>query len=97
METPDSAEAIVIDGFQLTTYPNPFSEYTNVSFSLENASLVRFEVYNFSRQKVISKAKEYPFGQHEMKISADHLKAGIYVLRVRANDQVEMMKVIVQY
>jgi hypothetical protein len=85
-----------VNGLQLTTYPNPFSEYTNVSFSLENASVVRFEVYSFSGQKVISKAKEYPSGQHEMKISADHLKAGIYLLRVRSDDQVEMMKVILQ-
>jgi len=70
----------VDDEFSLHNFPNPFSNQTNISYTLPKESLVRLSVTNMLGQTVavledgVSKTK----GTHTLKFEANELPSGMY-------------------
>jgi hypothetical protein len=68
-------------------YPNPVKNTLNLSYS-ENISDV--SVYNLLGQQVIAKA----INANQSQIDMSHLTSGTYMVKVTANNQVKIIKVI---
>jgi hypothetical protein len=62
-------------------YPNPFSNTTNVEFSLTQPEKISIDVYNLLGEKVTSVAEAtYGIGSHTATINADNLSQGVYYM-----------------
>lgn len=69
-------------------YPNPFSNTTAVSLTLNKRADVSVEVFNLMGQKVSEVAtRSLEAGTHTISINATGLKAGIYTYSVIANGE----------
>ncbi|MCF8380772.1 MAG: T9SS type A sorting domain-containing protein [Bacteroidales bacterium] len=79
-------------------YPVPATSNVNVEFSIENKALVQVEVYNLSGMKVYTLINEmYPAGSHQVNCDFNgKLNAGIYLLRMKAGNNLDAAKLIVR-
>ena len=75
---------------KIKIYPNPTSDKLFVSSSLE---LIRYEIYNFSGQKLLDKS----FDNQSKFTDVSHLKKGIYILKLLdKNQKVQTVKFIIE-
>ncbi len=76
-------------------HPNPFNPTTEVAFSLDQASMIKLEVYNVVGQQVAVLAEGmYPAGDHEVSWDAVEHSSGVYFYRLTADDFVETKKMV---
>jgi len=81
---------------ELINYPNPFSSFTNIEFSLGKSGFVCLSVHDISgkfQKSIIS--KKLSSGKHQIEWNAEGLPAGIYFLRLETNEVSETRKMIV--
>ncbi len=84
----------------LTVYPNPFNYKTTIGFTLKEESKVNLTLYNQVGTLVntITEAN-YSSGNHEIEMTADNLRPGIYLLNIEitSNGQTysKVIKVVV--
>jgi hypothetical protein len=77
-------------------YPNPFNPATVIPFSLPRESRVRLEVFNIIGERVALLIDEVrPAGTYGERFDASRLASGVYVYRIRANDFVKALKLLV--
>ena len=77
----------VAKGSELSVFPNPFSDLTNVSYSLTEASEVRVDVVNVVGQTVYSKDfGTLSAGEQRFELDGTSLEAGMYLINVTVND-----------
>ncbi|MBD3218304.1 MAG: T9SS type A sorting domain-containing protein [candidate division Zixibacteria bacterium] len=91
----DDTDTPVPDAFNLSqNYPNPFNPITRIDFSLaQDMPRVQFEVYNILGRKVHSKTMtDLSAGAYTIEFSGEGLSSGIYLYRLRADDQVVTKK-----
>ena len=82
-------------GLSLNAYPNPFNPETNISFTLNQNSDVKLNVYNLKGQKVDTIANRYfPKGEHDVVWKAGKFSSGVYFIRIEIDKQNEIKKVI---
>jgi len=75
-------ESTVIESALLATYPNPFAETMNISFSTIEQVSVSAVLYDvLGREVYMSPDGAYSAGFHEMSLTPD-LPPGVYVLRL---------------
>lgn len=75
---------------KIKIYPNPTSDKLFVSSSLE---LIRYEVFDFSGKKLLDKS----FDNQNKSIEVNHLKKGIYILKlIDKNQKVQTVKFIIE-
>ena len=75
-------------------YPNPFTEITNISFTLKKDENVTINVYNMLGEKVYS--NDYGTmsqGEHIIQINGNNLSSGLYLVRLSAGDYTISKKV----
>jgi PKD repeat protein len=83
--------------FGLTVYPNPFETQANVSFSLENEKKVELNVYDMIGKQVMSLTNgNLSGGLHRYMIDGSDLGAGVYFVKLKADNRESVMKVILQ-
>jgi cyclomaltodextrinase / maltogenic alpha-amylase / neopullulanase len=81
-------------------YPNPFNGFTTISFDLPEMMDVSLEIYNVMGQKVTGwNLPMLTAGFHSVtwdgaKQNGVASTSGVYLFRLRANDQVEMKKMV---
>ena len=77
-------------GFNLLpNYPNPFNPNTVIPFSLEKAGMVQLEVFDLLGRKVATLVdEELQQGRHSYSFEGTSLSSGIYVYRLKQNDQI---------
>ncbi|RMH89408.1 MAG: T9SS C-terminal target domain-containing protein [Calditrichaeota bacterium] len=69
-------------------YPNPFNPATTIRYTLLRAAHVRLEIFNSVGQRVATLVDEHrPAGDYTIRWDAQHLPAGIYFYRIRAEAQ----------
>jgi hypothetical protein len=83
---------------KISTYPNPFTNNSFISFKIRRPGIVSVEVYDITG-KIIAKPidqKHYPAGKYIERIDTKllHIAAGTYVYRVTINKELYVQKVI---
>ena len=86
-EIPTSIEKFEIHKTQLSVYPNPFTNTTNVEFVLKGGANVELNVYNLVGQKVMSVALGHrTSGKHNITLNKGDLNSGMYILQIDAGN-----------
>ncbi|MBR3939135.1 MAG: T9SS type A sorting domain-containing protein [Bacteroidales bacterium] len=75
-------------------YPNPFSEFTTIDFSIPTAGNVRFFVVNTLGRLVYQKEDFYAEGRHSIDFSYSDLSTGIYYYGIEFEGKRLMKKMI---
>lgn len=80
----------------LSNYPNPFNSSTTISYGISTSSRVELEVYNLLGVKIaaIESGTKAP-GNYTLEWDAQQLQEGIYLLQLKANDQLITKKIII--
>ncbi|MCK5823706.1 MAG: T9SS type A sorting domain-containing protein [Bacteroidales bacterium] len=77
-------------------YPNPFTNETNITYSVSEKSLVVLNIYNIGGELIQTLVNENKLpGSYSVKWNVSNLAAGIYVYQIKANDFSDMKRCIV--
>lgn len=64
-------------------YPNPFNPVTRIKYTLPEASIVNFTVFDISGRKVFSKSNQAKSaGNHTINFDATRYPSGVYIYRI---------------
>ncbi|VAX28429.1 hypothetical protein MNBD_IGNAVI01-2918 [hydrothermal vent metagenome] len=70
-------------------YPNPFNPNTKIQFSIPTQSFVKLSVYNILGQEVAILVNEVkPIGTYEVDFNAANLSTGVYVYRLKSQNNI---------
>ena len=71
----------------VSSYPNPFSDYTTLMYKLAETGKVILTIYNHLGQKVcILVNGQQPKGRQEVQWNAEGMPAGVYFYRLTTDD-----------
>ena len=80
----------------VSVYPNPFGEYTNVTFNLNIASNVSVEVIDIMGKPVYTiSEREFATGQNNIRLSSNTLPNGMYILKLTIGNEIVNHKISV--
>lgn len=103
--TPGGGKSMPIDNFvssinvvptDLKVYPNPASDFTNLSFRLEEDCDVQVNIFDIRGALVKSERLNNVIGETHFRIDLSGFTKGLYIIRVTSPEYVENLKVIVQ-
>ena len=100
MEQAIGAESAVADGYSLgASFPNPFSESTEVSFRIPETTDVQFAIFDVNGQEVRRFIDRYQSGEHKLEWDGNDqegrkVSAGVYYLRMIAPDFTATRKMV---
>lgn len=77
------------DSENFKSYPNPVKDILNLSY---NKTISNVSIYNLVGQKIITKS----INATQSQIDMSHLASGTYLVKVTADDQMKIIKVIKQ-
>ncbi|MCD4730352.1 MAG: S8 family serine peptidase [Bacteroidales bacterium] len=81
--------------FNFIIYPSPFSEYTNLSYSIPGKSFVNIEIYNINGGHISTPVSEFQQeGKHEVLIHGTELPGGVYFCRLQVGEDVLTKKIV---
>ncbi len=85
------------NAFAITAYPNPASDFVNLTVELEEASAVTIEVVNMLGAVVSTiETQNLAIGTHYNELDVADLTEGVYFIKTTVNETVEMTKIVVQ-
>lgn len=95
-ESATPQENMVVNSFALyQNYPNPFNPQTNITFDLDEASLVNLKVFNVAGQEIAVIANgNYASGRHVVSFDATGMASGVYLYRLEANGHAAQQKMV---
>ena len=77
-------------------HPNPFKEYSSITFSLQQEQHVVLEVYDSLGRKVQTLAdKAYGPGSHTLGVAAKQLEPGLYSYRLQAGSSSAIRQMLI--
>ncbi len=77
-------------------YPNPFDDYSSITFSLRKEQHVLLEVYDALGRKVKTLAdKPYGPGSHHEGVEAKGLEPGLYSYRLQAGSSSAIRQMLI--
>ncbi|MFA6923623.1 MAG: C25 family cysteine peptidase [Bacteroidales bacterium] len=79
-----------------TTYPNPFKNYMTISYTLNNTSSVKIELYDIMGNKIktiLEKGKENS-GKHDIIFNGYNLSNGIYYCVLKTDSETKTRKIV---
>jgi PKD repeat protein len=89
-----------IPGFNIpdavTVSPNPFAGFVQINYSSSNTASVKVELTDVLGQVLLSQVKNFLPGSQLITVNTSELAAGIYFIKVEANNTVRSFKVIRQ-
>ena len=90
-ETISTTETSFID-----VYPNPVSNESTISFSLNQSQNVSLKIFDVNGKFVSSLAdRNFEEGEHQIEFNAEKINAGIYFLKMQAGEFLKTEKLIV--
>lgn len=83
--------------FNLGVFPNPFSEYFNVSYTLNKKSNVSIEIFDVMGKSVYKTGNNIQAaGKHQLSFKPAFYSSGIYLVKLGVNENYITQKVIYQ-
>lgn len=91
----DGIEDEFPENFQLSNYPNPFNSTTNFVIDIKKPGSFTLEVYDSVGRKAaeIFNHKRLSSGRHTIAWEAKQLTTGMYFVRLRGNDRVQIQTI----
>ena len=98
LKTVSAVKSAALDPhFNLSNFPNPFSQQTEISYSLEEPARVVLSVYNVLGSRVMSVDKGLQVsGKHSIALQAGGLAEGVYTCEVVAGGKREVRMLSLQ-
>ncbi|MFK7845395.1 MAG: T9SS type A sorting domain-containing protein [Rhodothermales bacterium] len=82
-----SSPTIPINYSLAPSYPNPFTNTTNIRYALPQSTFVRLEIFDTLGRRVNTlENRQQPAGWHEISFDAAHLPNGVYFYRLTAGN-----------
>ena len=78
---------------ELSIYPNPFTQETQVSFSLDHSAVVKIEVTNLIGQSMWLSQEEKAAGNQLYRLGSD-LPDGVYLLSIEVDGRKLVRRII---
>jgi len=76
-------------------YPNPFTDTTNITFTLPTASQINLSLYDIAGRLVKEVASGfYSSGEHKLTLDSAGLTSGVYILRLTDADQIADCRIV---
>ena len=81
---------------RLNVYPNPFSEFTNIQYSLDERSEIELSVIDLTGRLIqhITRETREP-GTYSFRLNGTTLKTGVYFIRMMNNGSMSLNKILV--
>jgi hypothetical protein len=78
----------------LYNYPNPFNPVTTVEYTIEKTSNVLLEIYDITGRKIdtLIRERKNP-GRYSFTLNAGNMGTGMYILRLKTDDQHTIRKI----
>ncbi len=71
----------------VVVYPNPASEFVNISFEVVNPSEIRIEMYDMIGQKVRIQDEGFSYeGAYNVEFPVSDLESGMYLIIINTGD-----------
>jgi hypothetical protein len=85
------------EGTRIEVYPNPFSSSATISFYLSEAAHTSIDLFDLAGRKTKTLFEEYAeAGNHRILLTAEPLRAGIYLLQFHSGSRVSAMKMVIE-
>ena len=79
----------------LTNYPNPFSNFTTIKFSIPDSDITSIRIYNMQGQLIKELTTNfYTAGEHEITFETNQLKSGQYICKMKSGKYSKSIKLI---
>ena len=79
----------------ISSFPNPFSNQTNVVFNLKRNTDIEVSIYNLMGVRVLQiPTKTYYSGENRLKIERNELASGNYLLILKGSNNQKLIKII---
>jgi hypothetical protein len=83
------------DALRLSVYPSPFTDLTNINYTLQKPSKMKVEVYNVVGEKVaVILDENQSGGQHKLQMKAEDVNYinGVYYIKIMVDNTVIVRK-----
>ena len=78
-------------------YPNPFSQSSTISFTLEEGSYVNIDLFDLAGSKIVSIAsRQFEEGEYQIPFDRKNISSGIYILQMKVNQKTVLIKIAIQ-
>lgn len=79
----------------LPAYPNPFNSSTNIAFTLPNSADVDIKIYNLLGEEITTLISDhYTAGTHTVSWDAGDLPSGMYLCKLQAGNNRQIIKLL---
>jgi len=80
----------------ISVFPNPANEFTNVNFSIFENDVVTFNIYDQSGKKIYQhRENECLAGSYRLTINTSDFNNGVYVVRIQSSNSINTAKIMV--
>jgi len=80
----------------LHNYPNPFTNRTEISYSLTRPENIKIQIYNLKGQLVETLLDENkPAGNHTFNWNAKEMSSGIYFMKLLTKERAIVRKLVI--
>ncbi len=84
-----------IDALNVACYPNPFSDFTVINYTLNSKSNVVFELFTINGRRVAKMQLSQNVGNNSVRLdNLDYLKSGIYIWKLSTDKAVKTGKIV---
>lgn len=90
-----SKVALKSELFEVTSYPNPFNTMANVQLNIQKGGLLNLQLINLQGTVLNTISEEIAAGQTNIKLDAQTLPSGVYLVKVQVGEQ-QMVKRIIK-
>lgn len=93
-QTAHTAFGVRVDDFveytpQLRVYPNPASDYTNISYNLPRNIHVEIAIFDTMGRRIETLVRtEKEKGDHQITWNTDAVRSGLYIIKLMTNEQI---------
>ena len=88
-------ESNKINDLSIQNYPNPFSEKTNITYTIQQSQNIKLSIYNSYGQLIEVLVDEYkPSGSYNVTWNANNNKSGIYYYQIETRNNSAARKLI---
>ena len=87
----------ILNDINLTVYPNPFTDFTTINYTLEKSAKVRVEIFNLVGEKLFEIFNNNQSkGTYKLEMNASDVNdiPGLYYLKISVDDRIIMKKAI---